>query len=344
MLGTVSLNNCAVTFVYERPSTFVLQDLKILSHLFRVVPVRWIGAGSIVKLMLAVLNSDAVFVRWMTGQAVTAAFLFAKAFRKSTVFVAGGSEVAVDSDIHGRDPRSVMRFVLARIIIRFVDCVLPVSEFTLRQVLAISAPKRYRVVYNAVDTRRFTIDRACRKTSSIVTVASNPSAFKIKGLDRYARLSQILREFKFYVVGPASSDPRIRRIFPPEACLGSVSQDELAAIFRKATFYCQLSRYESFGLAVAEAMACGCVPVVSDGGALPETVGDCGFVVPNGDPLIAAQLIRESLAKTRFLGSSARRRVLSRFSIERRTCELRNIILTLVLAKEFAQEPDFTAV
>ena len=35
---------------------------------------------------------------------------------------------------------------------------------------------------------------------------------------------------------------------------------------------------EAFGLAAAEAMACGAIPVVSDRGALPEVVGDNGFV------------------------------------------------------------------
>jgi glycosyltransferase involved in cell wall biosynthesis len=42
------------------------------------------------------------------------------------------------------------------------------------------------------------------------------------------------------------------------------------------------SGFESFGLVALEAMSNGCVPVVSDNTALPESVDDAGLTVPNG--------------------------------------------------------------
>jgi len=325
-----------IAFVYETPSSFIIQDLRILSNMFRVVAVQWVGVASIVKVLLAVLHCDIVFAWWVTGQASTMAFVFAKAFRKKTIFVPGGSEVALNRDIHGSDPRSAIRFLLARIIIRFADCVIPVSEFTLREVLAISAPKRYRVVYNAIDTHRYILNHRFRKELNIVSVAMtrDPRGFRIKGLDRYAKLSKALPNFSFYLVGPASADPRVRRLFSPGVCVGLISQDELLSFYQKAIFYCQLSRYESFGAAVAEAMACECVPVVSDSGALPEVVGNCGIIVHDGDPLVAARLIRESLPRTGDLGSLGRKRILSEFNVKKRSFNLQEVILTLILSKK----------
>jgi glycosyltransferase involved in cell wall biosynthesis len=59
--------------------------------------------------------------------------------------------------------------------------------------------------------------------------------------------------------------------------------NDLIRNLREAKVYCQLSRTESFGVTVLEAMASGCVPVVTEGGALEELVGDCGVTVPYGN-------------------------------------------------------------
>ncbi len=41
---------------------------------------------------------------------------------------------------------------------------------------------------------------------------------------------------------------------------------------------------EPFGVVVLEGMACGCVPLVTRSGGLPDAVGDCGLVVARDDP------------------------------------------------------------
>jgi len=59
--------------------------------------------------------------------------------------------------------------------------------------------------------------------------------------------------------------------------------DDLVELYRGASLFVWCSRYEGFGLPVAEAMACG-VPVVSyANSSLPEIVGDGGILVPDGD-------------------------------------------------------------
>lgn len=51
---------------------------------------------------------------------------------------------------------------------------------------------------------------------------------------------------------------------------------------------------EPFGMVALEGMACGCIPIVSDGGGLPDAVGNAGLIFQRGnvDALIdAIQLV-----------------------------------------------------
>jgi glycosyltransferase involved in cell wall biosynthesis len=67
--------------------------------------------------------------------------------------------------------------------------------------------------------------------------------------------------------------------------VGDLGSDELAACYDSADVFVLATLHESFGMAVAEALACG-LPVVSTAtGAIPELVGggEAGLIVPPGD-------------------------------------------------------------
>ncbi|MBN2078097.1 MAG: glycosyltransferase family 4 protein [Spirochaetes bacterium] len=64
---------------------------------------------------------------------------------------------------------------------------------------------------------------------------------------------------------------------------GKTSTEELVRLYSRAEIAVVPSVYEGFGLPAAEAMACGVPVVSSDGGALPEVVGNAGIVTPARD-------------------------------------------------------------
>jgi Glycosyltransferase len=60
-------------------------------------------------------------------------------------------------------------------------------------------------------------------------------------------------------------------------------RNDVPALMSAADLFVLSSRYEGFGLVVAEAMACGRIVVATDCGGVAEVVGDAGYLVPSRD-------------------------------------------------------------
>jgi len=70
---------------------------------------------------------------------------------------------------------------------------------------------------------------------------------------------------------------------------------ELPALYANAELFVLPSLDEGFGLPALEAMACGAPVIVSNGGALPEVVGDAGLIFDLSQPDTLAQAMQECL-------------------------------------------------
>ncbi len=111
----------------------------------------------------------------------------------------------------------------------------------------------------------------------------------------------------------AAQERRYRMHFP-----GYVADEDLPGLFAGAELFLYPSRYEGFGIPPLLAMAAGVPCVVTDGGSLPEVVGDAGCVVPAG---ATARFVRATLdlaadqERRAILAARGRERA-GRFSVE----------------------------
>lgn len=114
---------------------------------------------------------------------------------------------------------------------------------------------------------------------------------------------------------------------------GYVSRDELAALMSGAEAFVYPSRYEGFGLAPLEAMACGAPVVASDVASLSEVVGEGGVLVPSNNLGAWRDSLRRALSSARTSTSAAALRQAARFDWEEAVVQLRAHLQRVVTAR-----------
>ena len=182
------------------------------------------------------------------------------------------------------------RIALTAVVGRLVRANLAISDFEFKDLQSARARNRQRV-YLSIDTDYYTFQPVPpQKPSAAIIAQLYVGSIQRKGVDTAIRAALAAREqlpgFQLHLVGP--EDERGKAVvdelvagLPPDLVVrhGRVEADVKRQILSSVTVYLQPSLYEGFGVAVAEAMSCGAVPIVSDAGSLPEVARRSGSVV-----------------------------------------------------------------
>ena len=320
-----------IAFIYYDFSSFVKQDYEMLSNHFDVKKVNYRTPKDIFKIARTISNSDLTYSWFASGHSFLSVLL-SKIMGKKSIVVAGGYDVAFAPEIgYGQYTLGWHKRKYADFALKNADLVLAVSDFTKTEAMAHAKPKNIEVIYNAIDTDKFRPGSGKEERTRedlVLTVASGlKNVIELKGLDAFVQAAARLPDAKFIVLGLSNDDRDTLKGMKSTNNIelhGYVNQEELISYYQKAKVYCQLSYRESFGVALAEAMACGCVPVVTNRGALPEVVDDVGFSVSYGDLESTVSSIKRALRDNN--GTRARARIEERFSQKIREIKLRYAI------------------
>ncbi|MFO7853765.1 MAG: glycosyltransferase family 4 protein [Paracoccaceae bacterium] len=95
--------------------------------------------------------------------------------------------------------------------------------------------------------------------------------------------------------------------------LGALPRAELDGRFAGADLFVLPSRYEGYGMVVAEALARGLPTVATTAGALPEAAGDAAILVPPDDPAALAEALRRLIERPEARDALAARALARRF-------------------------------
>jgi glycosyltransferase involved in cell wall biosynthesis len=186
-------------------------------------------------------------------------------------------------------------------------------------------PAGINLVYNGIDTQVFRpLPDVTRRPLRLMATASADAPLKgLRFLLRsYARLLRTYPQLELLVVGkprPGGDTERLLhklQLQDKVQFVSGISTEQMVRYYAEATIAVVPSVYEGFGLPAGEAMACA-VPVVStEGGALPEVVGDAGLLVPVRDVTAlttAIESLLEDEALRLQLGQRGRERIEEKF-------------------------------
>jgi glycosyltransferase involved in cell wall biosynthesis len=154
----------------------------------------------------------------------------------------------------------------------------------------------------------------------------------LKGIDLILELAKNNPDYTITIIGSDSIygyNDSLKNV----KLIGKVAHNELISYYNKNQFYLQLSISESFGLSLCEAILCGCVPIVSNVGMMPQIVENQKFVL-NKKCVIELQNLINEVSGEKYVNKNSilerQKSIIDRFSFETRKLKLLKIVESLI--------------
>src|ERR671939_1254607 len=323
-----------VLLVHNKLTRFVRIDRDLLRARYDleafVVAGRWASPWLVWQ---AVRRCDVLFC-WFASRHSLLPALAGRVLGRPVVMVVGGYDTANMPQIPYGHQRGGLKKYVARAAMTLATCLIVHSRYICAEAVREAGvpAKKLAVVYLGIPPADAAPGEggAAREADLVLTVGNVDRAnLQRKGLEPFVRAAALLPHLRFVLVGEwldgAIDD--LRAIAPPNVTFsGRLDDAELHDLFGRAAVYVQASAHEGFGMALAEAMAAGCAPVVTRAGALPEVVGDAGVYATSADPAALATAIEHALPAGAPLGEAARARTAQSFTLERRARGLAAVV------------------
>jgi len=190
------------------------------------------------------------------------------------------------------------------------------------------------LVYNGIDTETFRPQPLITPIPFRIMATASADA-PLKGvrylLQAVAQLRDQFPKLELLMVGrpqPGGDTEQLIAKLGIADCIrivSGISTEQLVTHYAEAQVVVVPSLYEGFGLPAGEAMACGVAVVSTNGGALPEVVGDAGVQVPVEDSDAIAAAVASLLLNPQQraqLADAGRARILEHFCWRRAASQM----------------------
>jgi len=321
-----------ILYVVPGRWSFIRIDREILERRWAVR--EWHQPGRVPNLpglVGAVLRADLVF-GWFASWHSFFPILIAWILRKPSVLIVGGFDTANMPEIGFGYQQGGLRRFASRLIMRRAGR-LVTNSFSSREEIARNtgiSPERVTVIHHGIPDDFGPLPEHDEREPIALTVGHLARGTLVqKGHRAFVEAAALAPEVQFVFIGRWLDDAieELRTIAGPNVRFtGFIEDEERDRLYRSAGALVQASHHEGFGMAVAEGMLAGCIPVVVDATAMPEVVGDTGVLIEAPDPPLVAEGVRQALTFGREARVRARERVLGEFPISKRCAGIQRVV------------------
>lgn len=329
-------------YVYPNKSTFVAKDIELLSQHFEVVEFHFIGVSpkkaliSIFRQLFFFLTnvwkSKQIFVMFGGYHALIPA-LFGRILGKKTMIILGGTDAVSFPSINYGTFRKKLQGKVTCLAYRLSDVLLPVHKsliyredtYYIKDSLFQGCNywcKNLRTPYieipNGYDPAFWMPNGSEKRALSFLTIAAMSDSSKIilKGIDLILEIASKFPEASFTIIG-AMAGYKIPELPKNVTAIPFMDADGLREIMQTTQFYLQLSISEGFPNALCEAMLVECIPIVSEVAAMPEIVGNTGWILPKREIGLLVETLNKAINYDgkKSLATNARNRIRERYPL-----------------------------
>jgi glycosyltransferase involved in cell wall biosynthesis len=310
-----------ILFTCTHLTSFIQEDLNLLQKNFETKLLTTSGVGSVARIASEVRKTDATYT-WFASVYSSVVVFFARVWRKKSIVVIGGVDVADYPEIGYGIWVSRWKALLVQYALRKAHCVLIVAPFQKEEAIRLAQydGKNIEYVPTGYDPEEWF--PAGEKEPTVLTVAKceNETRLKVKGVEMLLEAARELSHVRFVIIGLAEHLMKRLKATSPENIefVPFVSRKALLSYYQRAKVYCQPSFTEGLPNSLCEAMLCECVPVGTNVGGIPTAIRDQQFLVPYGDVGRLVEALERALQAPASVAESSRKYIAETFPLNRR--------------------------
>lgn len=349
-----------ILYFHTNLSSFVKKDIEILEKKFIVKQflfnasskalLPFVFAKQKLFLLLNVFNASLIVCQF-GGYHSFLPVLFAKIFNKRSLIITGGVDcVSYPSFNYGYLHKFPLG-LFTKWSYRLANHIAPKHDSLMMSednYYSVDFPKQgikyfipglktpFTAIHNGYDAEKWKRISPKKKNTFITICGGWEYSFQqqLKGIDLIFAVAKFFQECQFLIVGVPLASSEGTENKPPSSNIKFIppqKNENLVNFYSEAEFYLQLSISEGFPNALCEAMLCECIPIVSDVGAMPEIIGDSGFILKKRDIDLLKKIIGEAMiCDKETLSKKAKKRIEENYTLEKREKKLLALSQSLI--------------